>query len=86
MQTLHESNEGCALQSLSGGGGVVYLGGVCVCVCLDRLFSDPRTCAPSLTCTQKHCSAEIGRSTETGCAAAAASRVPSANIQAHAGL
>lgn len=38
-------------------------------MCVDELFSTPQKCAPSLTCTHEHCSAELGRGTETRCAA-----------------
>lgn len=37
---------------------------------MDELFSNPQKCAPSLTCTHKDCTAELGRDTETRCTAA----------------
>lgn len=64
------------MQVLSRRGAVSLEG-----VYLDGLFGNPRTCAPSLTCAHKYCSAELVHGTETRCAAA--SLTLSANIQAH---
>lgn len=53
------------MQILSWRGTVSFRG-----VCVDKLFTNPQKCAPPLTCTLKHCSAELGRGTETPCTAA----------------
>lgn len=76
-QAVHRSNELLKRMQILLRSGAVSLEGVF----LDRLFGNPRTCAPSLTCAHKYCSAELVDGTETRCTAASPGL--SANIQAH---
>lgn len=61
-QLVLYSNDGCYSAAFL----IFCRGGVCV----DGPSSNPRTCAFPLTCTHKHCSAELGCGTETCCTAA----------------